>query len=250
MFAQIDNGQARRQVRQVIVAPEVAALIVACRAAGGSFSAITGRWHLTPAEVRALLGTHSVPEVAEPVRAAGPLAVLLAGAAPCCSAPPPEPSAARTRCGNGPPRGWCVMDRHAVIPRAYPWTPCGATHRPHGSPGSAQSKMRPVGGRVVVVPPSCLAGGAETCGRDGLSWSLEGGAAPGRGDAAPSVPVGVAAVSGDLVGRGARVLTNLRASCPAGPPFAHGCWGRPRTLPIRGVDARMRDLRTKGRQRE
>ena len=42
--------------RAVIVAPEVAARIVARRVAGESLSVITGSLHLTPREVRAVLG--------------------------------------------------------------------------------------------------------------------------------------------------------------------------------------------------
>jgi len=49
-----------------VVAPEVAARIVACRAAGASLSVITGCLHLTPGEVRAVLGAGQV--VAAPVR--------------------------------------------------------------------------------------------------------------------------------------------------------------------------------------
>src|SRR6184192_2012963 len=101
---------AARRAGPTIVAPEVVARIVACHVAGGSLSAVTERWHLTPAEAAAVLG--------------------------------------------------------------------------------ARSKMRPVGGCLVVVPFSCPAGGAEGCGRDGWFWSPGGGAAPSRGDAAPSVPVG------------------------------------------------------------
>jgi hypothetical protein len=52
--------------RAVIVAPEVAARIVAARVAGQSLSMITGCLHLTPAEVRAVLAAGQA--VAAPVR--------------------------------------------------------------------------------------------------------------------------------------------------------------------------------------
>jgi hypothetical protein len=52
--------------RATVVAPEVAARIVACRAAGESVSAITGSLHMTPGEVRAVLGADQM--VAAPVR--------------------------------------------------------------------------------------------------------------------------------------------------------------------------------------
>jgi hypothetical protein len=52
--------------RAVIVAPEVAARIVALRVAGQSLSMITGCLHLTPGEVRAVLGAGQV--VGAPVR--------------------------------------------------------------------------------------------------------------------------------------------------------------------------------------
>jgi hypothetical protein len=50
----------------IVVAPEVAARIVACRVAGESLSAIMGRLHLTPREVWAVLD--AAPVVAVPVR--------------------------------------------------------------------------------------------------------------------------------------------------------------------------------------
>jgi hypothetical protein len=129
---------AARRAEPTIVAPEVVARILAYRVAGGSLSAITERWHLTPAEARAVL--------------------------------------------------------------------------------SAQSKMRPVGRCVVVVPFSCPAGGAVGCGRDGLFWSL--GVVRRRAGVMPRRPFRsrLPPSPGGLWG-GARVFTWVRASRPAGPPF-------------------------------
>ena len=70
-----------RPGREVVVAPEVAARILAFRAAGGSLSEITGCLHLTPAEARTVFcAGPDAPEVAPQVRAPRPVAeMLLAG---------------------------------------------------------------------------------------------------------------------------------------------------------------------------
>jgi hypothetical protein len=62
----------------VVVAPEVAAVIVAGWAAGAGLSELTGRWRMTPGEVRAVLrGVRVAPVVAEPVVASGPVGGML-----------------------------------------------------------------------------------------------------------------------------------------------------------------------------
>ena len=64
--AQTASHRPGRRRPNPVVAPEVAARIVARRVAGESLSAITGSLHLTPGEVRAVLGAGRV--VAVPVR--------------------------------------------------------------------------------------------------------------------------------------------------------------------------------------
>jgi len=68
-----------------VVAPEVAARIVADRAAGVTLSEITGRFHMTPREALAVLAAvgrglcgmpAGAPVVAGPVVASGPVAVM------------------------------------------------------------------------------------------------------------------------------------------------------------------------------
>jgi hypothetical protein len=62
----------------VVVAPEVAAVIVVGWAGGAGLSELTRRWRMTPGELRAVLrGVRVAPVVAEPVVACGPVGGML-----------------------------------------------------------------------------------------------------------------------------------------------------------------------------
>jgi len=105
----------------VVVAPEVAARIVALRAAGASLSEISGSLHLTPGEVGAVLRAGRVAaEVAEPIVASGGVGGMLLSAIRAARRAAQgvslEDSAVLERAPK-PPGPWDAM--HAQVDQAF-----------------------------------------------------------------------------------------------------------------------------------